>query len=236
MKSYTIQELSDIFDYKHYLPQPRFVHYFTTKFGYSEEQAKEAFQIFYTFPINRKNKEMEIIDEVMSKALEVIKQLFLCWDNKNRPLNLEDYANEYRKLIYKRNGETNELIIDLIKTEDILLYSDLIRQEVEQVAFLRFCCEVQYKNSENKLKIFEGDIFDTNDNYYANKSNVYIASKDEVFRKVLYTKGKGYFNKGKLNYDDETSKFNDYVLRLTEWKHIGNIYLNPNVLTDDGII
>ena len=91
---------------------------------------------------------------------------------------------------------------------------------------LDYCCAIS-KHLEKEIQIFEGDFFNTNDKYYGIKSNIYVAEKNDTFKKLLYIKGKGYLLNEKLNYD--TDSFNYHALTLTDWNKIGNIYV-PNDL------
>lgn len=136
-------------------------------------------------------------------------------------------------MVYSKNDEVKELILDLHDSNDIITYAELLKQEIKQIALLRFCDEVQIKNSDKYLKVFEGDFFDTNDLFFGVKSNVYVAKKNGTFKKLLYTKGKGYLRNKELNYDE--GSFNQHCLSLREWVKIGNVTTDLIKLTDDGV-
>ena len=124
-----------------------------------------------------------------------------------------------------------ELELNLHDANDIITYAELLKQEIQQISLLRFCCEVQNGN-ENKLNVFEGDIFNTHDKYWGDKSNVYVAQKNETFKKLLYIKGKGYLRSGELNFDE--GSYNSYVIKLDSFEKVGNIHTDLVMLTDDG--
>jgi len=235
MNSYSIKDLNTIWNAKPYLPLDRFVHFFTLRFGYSEKEAISAYKVFSEFPkYVYGNEEMQNrIDKIIPLAIQVVDELHKCWDSKDTFHNISYNDKEYRKLVYLKNNETKELILDLHDANDIITYAELIKQGIKQISLLRFCCEVQLKNTEKSFKIFEGDFFDTNDLFFGVKSNVYVAEKNGNFKKLLYTKGKGYLRNGELNYDE--GSFNKHCITLSEWVKIGNVTTDLIKLTDDGI-
>lgn len=234
MNTYTLKDLNTIYTAKGYLPLDRFVHYFTLRFGYTETEAKDAYRVFSEFPKQvYGNEEMQHkIDKIIPLAIQIVDELHKSWGN-NHFKNLSYHEKEIRKLIYSKDNEFKELVLDLCNPSDIITYAELLKQGIKQIALLRFCYEINLKNSDKKLKIFEGDFFDTNDLFFGIKSNIYVAEKNETFKKLLYTKGKGYLRNGELNYDE--GSFNSHALSLTSWIKIGNIYTDLIKLTDDGI-
>lgn len=235
MNTYTIKDLNTIWTARGYLPLERFVHFFTLRFGYTEREAKSAFEVFSQFPKHiYGNEDMQNkIDKIIPLALQIVDELYKHWDSNNKFQNISYYEKELRKLVYSKNDELKELVLDLHSASDIITYSELIKQEVKQIALLRFCCEVPVKNSDKYFKIFEGDIFDTTDLFYTTKSNMYVAEKNNIFKKLLYTKGKGYLRNGELDFDK--GSFNYHCLTLTDWVKIGNVTTDLIKLTDDGV-
>lgn len=235
MNRYSIKDLNTVWNAKMYLPMDRFVHYFTLRYGYSEKEAVSAYAVFSEFPkYVHGNEEMQSrIDEIIPLALQLVNELHRCWDMNRDFKNLSYDDKEIRKLVYKKDGVLKEVVLNLHDSNDIITYAELLRQGIEPVALLRFVDEVKMKNTDKVLQIFEGDFFDTNDLFFGVKSNVYVAEKGGVFRKLLYTKGKGYLRNGELNYDEGT--FNSYCLSLREWVKIGNVTTDLIVLTDDGV-
>ena len=235
MNTYSIKDLNTIWTAKGYLSLDRFVHFFTLRFGYTEKEAISAYKVFSEFPKHvYGNEEMQNkIDEIIPLAIKVVDELHKCWDMNNNFQNLSYNEKEIRKLVYSKNDEVKELILDLHDSNDIITYAELLKQEIKQIALLRFCDEVQIKNSDKYLKVFEGDFFDTNDLFFGVKSNVYVAEKNGTFKKLLYTKGKGYLRNKELNYDE--GSFNQHCLSLREWVKIGNVTTDLIKLTDDGV-
>jgi hypothetical protein len=232
MNTYTLNDLQTIFNAKGYLPYERFLHYFTIRYGYTTKQAEQAYKAFVDFPkqIYLNDEQKAIIDEVIPKAIAIVDELFNCWENNREIQNIKLGEKDIRKLIYQKGEDIKELIIDIYHAEDIITYAELLKQGVKQFALLKFCTEVQILESKEYLKIFEGDIFNTNDSWYGIKSRVFVAQSVGTFKEILYTKGKGYLSKGELNYNE--GSFTPYVLR--EWTKIGNITTDLVKLTDDG--
>jgi hypothetical protein len=236
MNTYTLKDLDIIWNYRFHLSLERIVHHFKMRHGYSEKEATEAWKALQSFPQHVYGDEgkQAIIDKVIPLAIELVEDMQKAWDQNREFKNLEHNHKEIRKLIYDKGDEKNlEIVLNLHDGNDIISYAALLKQDILPKAMLRYSCEVKYKNSDKVLQVFEGDIFDTTDGFYSNKSKVYIAETHEIFKEVLYTKGKGYLRKGEPNYAE--GSFNDYVLRLSEWTKIGNIYQNLVILTDDGI-
>jgi hypothetical protein len=234
MNTYTIKDLHTIWNERHYLSLDRFVHYFTLRFGYTEKDAIAAYKVFSEFPkhVYGDNEEMqEKLDKLIPLALQLVGDLQTAWEQNSQLKNIEYTEKEIRKLIYSKDGEIKEVVLNLHAAEDIITYAELLKQGIEQKALLRKCCDVKIENTDKWVDIFEGDFFNTNDNWYGVKSNVYVAQKNETFKKLLYIKGKGYVINGELNYDE--GRFTPYVLRT--WVKLGNVTMDLVKLTDDGV-
>jgi len=234
MNTYTLKDLKTIWQYKGYLSLDRMVHHFVARYGYSEKEATEAWKVLTEFPqhVYGDEKKQALIDKVIPLVIELVDDLQKSWEQNNKFQNQELHLKEIRKLIYDKGKEKNlEWILDLHKSEDIISYAALLKQDILQKALLRKCSDIKYKDSDKYLEVFEGDIFDTHDNWYDRRSKVYIAQTKNSFKEVLYIKGKGYLKKGEPNYEE--GSYSDYALRT--WTKIGNIYQNLVILTDDGI-
>jgi hypothetical protein len=237
MNTYSLKDLKTIWSAKSYLPYERFMHHFTLRYGYTEKQAIEAYKLFSEFPKSvYGSEELQLkVDKIIPLAISLVDELHKCWDMDSKITNIRYDEKDFKKLIYlekEDEKEYKEVVLDFNHTSDILTYADLIKRGVVIVSLLRFCCDVQMKNTDKKLLIFEGDIFNTNDFYFGVKSNVYVAESKGTFKKLIYTKGKGYLRKGDLNYDE--GSFNSYALTLNEWNKIGNTVTDFIKLTDDG--
>ena len=234
MNTYTLKDLNTIYNAKMYLPKDRFVHYFTNRFKYTEKEALELFKVFAEFPKNVYREDLFVkLDQIIPLAITLVEELHNSWQQNSKLENIRYDRKDYKKLIYLNNetNETKEIILNFFASEDIITYAELLKQNITQIALLNYCTEVNIRESKEYLKIFEGDIFDTNDLFFGVKSNIYVAEEDGSFKKLLYIKGKGYLkNRQELNYDD--GSYNSHCLTLREWHKIGNIYTDIKVLHD----
>ncbi len=243
MKSYTLNELSTIFYNRYHLTKDRFMYYFTTRYGYSERDALEAYLLYSSFPRiisqgESKQEEINKLDIILPQATEVVESFLSSWEL--RPKNIDSYDKELKKIYYKVAEDTpvKELIIDVFKSEDIITYADILKSKPIIIAMLSLCKTISYQDANNQsqeLHVFEGDIYDTKDKFYGNKSTLYVAETDNTFRALLYTKGKGYLYKGEPNYNDD-GKYNSHVLTGYEFHKLGNIHIDLHVLTDNGVV
>lgn len=229
MKSYTLEELRLIFDSRNYLPRDRFLYYFITRYGYTEYEAKEAFDLFLKFPNKMYEKDNQgLLDEIIPKAIAILAEI------QNTPSIPYEYSKEkeYRKLIYKENDKINEFVIDMCEPMDIISYAEILKRNVEIIALLSYCTSIYVR--DKNIHVFEGDLFDTNDNYWNERSSVYIAQKNDYFKTLLYIKGKGFLLNGKPNIEEKGS-YSSHALTLREWTKIGNVVTDLHILSDDGI-
>lgn len=234
MNTYTLQDLQVIFDCKHYLSQDRFVHYFTTRFGYEQRAAQSAFKLFYDFPrkIYDENSHAEL-DAILPKAIALVYEI------KNQPqipfaYRYENDKKNLKKLIWKEHDLMQEFVIDMNNTNDIITYAEILKRKIEIIVLLSFCTEIDIPNTNPtaQMLVFEGDFFDTNDKYWGDKSNVYLAEPKGTLKRLIYIKGKGYLNKGEPNIDEDEN-YSDYVLRLVECKKLGNVITDLHILNDN---
>ena len=199
---YSLEDIKTAFDCKNYLPKDRFMHYFTKNYGYSEHEAKNLFKIFMEFPRNLRSEDEKTLNELMPKIVEVTNLI----QNVNRlpyAFETKEYHDKFmiNKVLYKENDKINEIIVDFRKTEDVLIYSEIIKRNVELLARLNYCCEFN-KANEGQVYVFDGDVYNTHDRYYYDKSNVYLAQTNGTFKRLLYTKDIGYLVKGKPHYSE----------------------------------
>jgi len=228
MIQYTLEELNLIFDSKHYLTKDRFMHYFTTLYGYTEKEANEYFKIYWKFPIGLYEEKMITdCDIIIPKVLELFK---LINQRQHLPYQfLSDNQNDFRKLIYIENEIIIECEINMCIALDIIAYAEILKRGVEIKACLSLCSE-PYVDGKN-IRIYEGEIYDTNDKYYGNKSRVFLAGTHDTYQQLLYIKGKGYMINNKPNID-KYSKYNHNCVTMGNYIKIGNIYVDDSVLYD----
>jgi hypothetical protein len=227
---YSLQDLAKIFNSKYTLTKDRFLHYFTLRYNYSEREASEAYQLYSQFSKGIYNeKQSAVLDKIIPKALFIFDELQDGWDKK-RDLKIGFCEKSIKKLIYKINGKSTETIFDFYDPNDIITYAAILQNaNFEIIALLSLSCEIKEKET---TYIFVGDIFNTNDKFWGDESNVYVARENGYFQRLLYIKGKGYVRSGnELNYEEE-KEYTDYVLRLNDYTKIGNISIDYSMLTD----
>ena len=240
MTRYSLKELATILNCKHYLTRDRFIHYFTVRYGWKESVAAEAYKLFLGFPrlVNSTVEETQSqYDIILPKVIELVDEMMDSFDMTPKNIRISDYCNkEFQKIIYKENDVVSELIINIYNPSDIITYAELLKRKPEVLAMLALCTTAhgkpEGKSESRDIQIFEGDIFNTYDQYWGGgKSNIYVAFKNDTFKKLLYIKGKGYLINDELNIEEERS-YNSHALTMNEWAKIGNIYINMDILSD----
>lgn len=238
MHTYSLAQLERIFSSRHYLSKERFLHYFTTRYGYNERDAKEKFEMYCKFPkhIYEPEKHMEL-NFILEKAIELIEEIQTI--PRIPPTFQPDsyqVEREKKKIVYKENDEIKEFIFSFYDSGNVITYAELLKREVEIIACLSFCCSMPKSynaTNEPEMLVFDGDVFDTNDNYYSSKSSMYLAHAGNLFSKLEYIKGKGYIHKGEP-FISEEKKYNYHVVTLTQdYQKIGNIFLDMSILYDN---
>lgn len=236
---FTFEHLGEFIDSRHYLTKERFMHYFTNMYGYNDDSAIFLYDIFQKFPNNmRDEKAREHIQPLLLKCIEI--KNIIQGSYVKRPKNIERiYDRDYRKILYCENGsdKVKTMVLDFYNAENIITYAEILKRNPTDVIMLGLNCEVSVPNQidDNKyLKIFEGDFFDTHDEYWSKKkSNVYLATDTkDTFQKLIYTKGKGYLMRGQPNIDTEEGKKNNYALTLNKYRYMGNIHTDLYLLQD----
>lgn len=216
---YSLEDLNRIFQCKSHLNIERFVHYFTHRFGYSERAAKDAYKIFRDFPIYDP-QEREVLDIIIPMALQIVDDIQKAWDKKPQNLTF-NYEKVLYKLIYK-DSEIKEIIINLHEPNDVITYAGILQRDVEIIAFLKLVETFHHKGKDQHA--FDGDYYDSFDDFWGSKSNVYLAcAKEKCFKRLIYIKGKGYLLNGEPNIDPE-GQYNAHALTLRKFVRLGNIY------------
>lgn len=229
----SIDFLVQVINSKYYITKERFTHYFTNKYGFDKNKVEESWKIYSSFPNRITEENHEYILDILNKVIEVHEMFQNSWDK--RPKNIEySYNKDIRKIIYKgkESKDITSVIIDMYDSSDIIVYSDILKRDVEIIANLKMINEINIENSKDTFKIFQGDFFDTFDKYYSDsKSTVIVGMEKDSYKKLLYIKGKGYLkNKNELNYDEGT--FTVYKLTLNDYKYMGNIHTDLYLLKD----
>lgn len=230
MKKYTIEEFSQIIRCKHYLNFDRFSHYFMAKFELSEHQTETAYKVFQQYPTYAADEEYQkLLNRMLPHCFVLVQQMESAWERLN-PISI-DYDDKYiQKLVYKSGDKHFETVFDLHCIPDLIVYAEMLKNtKIEPIKLLPL--STTWYNDGKDIQIFVGDIFDTTDRFYGNKSNLFVAQEKGQFQKLLYIKGKGYVQNKKPNFDTERT-YNNYVIK-TEHRKIGNIHIDFSMLFDD---
>jgi hypothetical protein len=229
MKTFTLEQINNVFRNRHYLTRERFLYYFTLKYGLSDYEAERRWDTYQQFPYWDSNRADEM-DDLLEKVDELIKIIQIGvyrYDRQLKPIR--------KQVHYKVGDELRVYEFDLNVYADIILYAKLLEPEqstpVEIVATLDFVDEF-YDNNKTE-HVYDGDIFVTTDESYSRSyyDNIYVCDGGK-YKRLLYTKGKGYVRNDSPDYDE--GSYNHHVLTsCKKHKKIGNIYLDMSVLIDN---
>lgn len=228
MKTYTLQEINEIYRIKGYLTGERFVYHFMHRYGLSQREAEDYYNIFLQFPIGiHDDNKIKLLDFILPKAMELVNDI---QDHNVIRLNYGDKDKYLKKLVYKENGEIKEFVFNYCTPFELFSYAEIIKREIEIIALLDLCDRV-YRSNNKSLNVFEGDCYETNDNFWRFRSTAYIAQERGTFKKLLYIKGKGYLNNGEPNIDSEGS-YNGNCISMNSYTKICNIYIDASPLKE----
>ena len=242
MKKFDLKEVAEIREIMMYFPYERLEYYLSTRYNYHKDDCKLAFNVLRDFPqnINHHLDNIVFVERVVSHAIEIY-QSFLRCNKLNSSFKIPDIGKysdnrkEIRKFVYRQDGQTKEVILDLNDTNSIITYAKILEQAITPVALLKLTCQFTSNTSElgrKEIQVFEGDMFNAYDNFYGpQKSNIYISTSKSDFQRLLYIKGKGYLTKtSKLNIEEGLYSY--YVVSGTNrWVYMGNIYTSDNLLS-----
>lgn len=228
--TFSIKDLQRVRESKQFVTKERFLHYAEIRHDLSEIESKDMWEEYYKFPFKTNN----FSAEVLVVALDIFDFLWECWENQ---IPLEYYEQKHIKKVFYRNakGENKELVIDLLKTEDVLSYAKIIegcaKNEKQEIINIASSVDGEYRDGKD-FYIFEGDIYFSYDNFWGNKKgNVYVAHDGKI-KRLLYVKGKGYLKNNEPNIDDEDSSFSTYAVFRSEYIYMGNAKIDINFLND----
>jgi hypothetical protein len=227
MNTDALEELNTVLDRKYYFTKERFYHYFSV-IGCGNKELKEYWDIFEKFP--RFNT--DDIDKVIF-VLDHIQNFPYPPEYKYRPdggLFYKEREN-IKKVYYWHEEQIKTLQFNLNENVDIALYAEFIRKGNEIIVAVDLV-ESFYENSKTWL-IFDGDIFTTSIKdiwFESERGEVFVATKDG-YRRLLYTKGRGYVRNGKPDYD-EKFRSNYALTSKDKFRYVGNIYADLSFLID----
>lgn len=191
---------------------------------------------------------------LMPKAIEIAESAYSLnpmeySENHVPTVECGDYRKkDVRRYFYEEYDEKKTLDVDLCSRSDIVLLSGVLqrggvifRGVAEHLGFL----EGKANNgTKEKFQYFDGDIYflygDVTDkifyDWFSNgeDAGVYVATKIG-WRKLLYTPGRGYIDKGgDVDYVDDYHFYSNYMLERSGmgFQYVGNIYYDTSVLKE----
>jgi hypothetical protein len=244
MKQYTLEQINKIFRDRHLLTRERFFHYFAISYKLDDWQISKYWEIYEKFPYWDKSyaEEMDKILELLEKFLDRIR------DGVTIPYRYPEPTRIRKQIVYSGSSaapaaesssaesgiivEQKILNVDFNSATDIFLYAELLGSGIKIIAILDFVEKIRL-TANNELDVYEGDILVTLDESYSNsyEDNIYVCTgKGGEYRRLLYTKGRGYIRNGKPDYD---GRYNHHVLTCCKTvKRVGNIHIDTSFLTD----
>lgn len=232
MKQFTLEQITDILWDRHYLTRERFAHYFRTMYGFDERKIRDYYKIYERFPF-WEQRSAEVMEDIVEKVSPLIEAI------KSPPLDYsvtKESAEVKRQVHYKGvDGDAIVLDVNFNDAASVILYAGLLQSGLEIICVLDYVEKIHGRETGGETKdfpVYDGDIFVTADESYSSSSedNVYVCDKG-VYKRLLYTKGKGYMRKGHPDYDD--GRYNSHVLTCCKsFKRLGNIYIDCSMLID----
>lgn len=235
MKKFTLHEITDIIRDRHYMTKERFLYYFQLMHGFDSYKINEYWKVYERFPYwdQRYTEVMEDIIEKVSAFISIIK-------NGSIPQQCRENTSDIKKKIhYNVNGEDAVLDANFNNPTDIVFYAEILKQGYEISCILDFIEKIHGREEpsgeSHDIPVYDGDIFITRDESYSSsrEDNIYVCDKG-VYKRLLYTKGKGYLRRGEPDYDD--GRYNSHVLTCCKsLKKVGNIYQDCSILKDGDV-
>lgn len=232
MNTYTLAQLSQIYECRYHLTEARFMHYFKTLYGWNESQCQAGYLLFVKFPREVYDEERhEVLDKLLPLVIEVTQLI----RNDSLPCGIkENNRSEMRKLIhYTEEGESRTTDIKLNLPADVIAYGELLKRGVTVNVVLDYVEDLPLSSRESKTtSVFDGDIFSTQlVNWRRGEGAIYVCDKG-TYRPLLYTKGKGYLRGGEPDYDTDKQFRSHVIIKQDSFEKIGNVYVDVTILTD----
>jgi len=221
----TYENLRFVLEKKHFFTKERFYHYFSV-LGHKDIEIEEYWDIFERFPCYREKD----IENVFFVVNDILKYPFPP-EYEYHPNNRISYtAKENRKKVYYyHEKKIKNIEFNLNDDKDIVLYADLIKKDFSVIVAVDFV-ESFFEKSKTWL-MYDGDIFSTKEMWFSNdKGEVIVCTKDG-YRKLLYTKGRGYIRNGRPDYDEGRYNHNKLTMK-DKWRNVGNIYVDHTFLIE----
>ena len=107
MRTFTLQQIADIIDYKHPLSRERFFYYFEHLYGFEKSRIEHYWGLFNRFPVAIHNPDFHaVLNDLIDKAGEIVRLIGL---NEAIPYHVKQHTTPVRKQINYRRYEGGEL-------------------------------------------------------------------------------------------------------------------------------
>jgi len=226
----TLEELNLLLDRKYFFTKERFINYFNSLgIGMENEDIENCWHIWESFP----RYKLESIDNVafIIERLLAYPNLGLSFDYDAHRIFYKSSNKNRHKIYYKKQNEIVSFEVDFHSPDDIALYAEFLKRNIENVIVaVDYVEEIYHKNKT--IYVYSGDTFSTRDKWWDRKRDgkLFVCTQDG-FRQLLYTEGKGYLRNGEPDYDD--SHYSSHVVTGHDgFKYIGNIYADSSFLVD----
>ena len=238
MKQYTLQQINDTLRDRYYITRERFFHYLSIMYGYEPNKIQRLWKMYEEFPVWGRTAAAAAADmeDIFDKVATIVPIIA-----NNNLHKVSQRTRAIRKQVHYRlrEGEaTLSVDINLNSAADVILYAKLLQQEnIDIVAVLDFVERISGRilDSEAReyLDCYDGDILTTIDESYSTShdDNIYVCD-DGVYRRLLYTKGRGYLRNGEPDYDYDNGYDKNILTCCKSVRRIGNIYIDASVLVD----
>jgi hypothetical protein len=219
MKAYTLEQINKIIKNRCYSKE-RFAYLFSI-FGYNEKEVEKLWEVYSAFPRVRED-DYENAELVVDKILEIPK-VETPWNICHSPRDCK------KRVYYKHENQVCNFDIDLNRLDEVILYADFLKKNPEIIVIVDFIEELGYR--ETRLSVYDGDIFSTSDLWHRDRDGEIIVCDKGTYRRLLYTKGKGYIRNRKPDYDE--GKYSSYVVTgKNRYSKLGNLYVDVSFLIE----
>jgi hypothetical protein len=193
--------------------------------GYKKEQRKYNWNLIDSFP--------NISENDIEKATRLFNILLDMPDMPQWYGVCHEGRETIKKFFYKEGQEITSVKFNLNDDRDIIMAADFLGQNPEIIAVVDFFEIINERNQ--KIDVFDGDVFSTRDDlssFDKKDGDLYLCT-NRVYKKLLYTKGKGFLRNGQPDIDDDDC--NHYAATLRDsFIKIGNIYADASFLVESG--
>ena len=223
---FTIEDMVQIRDSRHLVTKERYIYYAQLQFLKTEREASGLYEEYFKFPFFHVKSA-----ESLEIALWIYNHLSCAsLPEKNKQWSKTSDSKRLKvKVFYIKDGRLSNVEIDLHSYVDVQDYAKII--EKHEIVSVCEWVDDYYSNSKT-INIYEGDVFDTHDQFWNNKKgNVYCVMNGKI-RRLLYTKGKGYLHGDKINIDGDGS-YTSYACCGKNSTYLGNINVDYNFLKDE---